>query len=60
MADKRKKLTGISEDKKEIDRVKKLENENARLRQESDLLQKWQRFLAEEYQKDLDSSKDTQ
>jgi len=58
VADKRKKVTSISEDKKEIDRVKKLEKENARLRQENDLLKKWQRFLAEEHQNDLDSSRD--
>ena len=45
-------------EKNEIDRVKRLEKENARLRQENDLLKKWQRFLAEEHQNDLDSSKD--
>lgn len=60
VADQRKKVTSIKENKKEIDRVKKLENENDRLRQENDLLKKWQRFLAEEHQNDLDSSKDTQ
>jgi len=60
VTDKRKKITSIAQDKKELDRVKKLENENARLRQENDLLKKWQRFLAEEHQNDLDSSKDTQ
>jgi len=60
VADKRKKISSIAQDKKELDRVKKLENENARLRQENDLLKKWQRFLAEEHQNDLDSSKDTQ
>ena len=59
MADKRKKLIDITEDEKEIDRVKKLENENANLRQENDLLKKLQRFLEEEHQSDLDSSKDT-
>ena len=55
--DKRIK-TLTAKEKKEINRVKKLENENARLRQENDLLKKWQRFLAEEHQSDLDSSKD--
>ena len=59
IADKRQKVTPMSKDKKELDRVKKLEQENARLRQENDLLKKWQRFLAEEHQNDLDSSKDT-
>ena len=59
VADKRKKVTDISQDKKELDRIKKLEKENARLRQENDLLKKWQRYLAEEHQNDLDSSRDT-
>ena len=59
IADKRQKITPMSKDKKELDRVKKLEQENARLRQENDLLKKWQRFLAEEHQNDLDSSKGT-
>jgi len=60
VADKRKKITDIKQDKKELDRVKKLENENARLRQENDLLKKWQRFLAEEHRNDSGSSKDTE
>ena len=59
VADKRKKVTSIANDKKELDRVKRLEKENARLRQENDLLKKWQRYLAEEHQSDLDSSRDT-
>lgn len=58
IADKRQKITPMSKDKKELDRVKKLEQENARLKRENDLLKKWQRFLAEEHQKDLDSLKD--
>lgn len=57
--DKRKKLTGHSEEKKELDRFAKLERENARLKQENALLKKWQRYLAEQHQNDLDSSKDT-
>ena len=59
VADKRNKITNITKEKNEMDRVKRLEKENARLRQENDLLKKWQRFLAEEHQSDLDSSKDT-
>lgn len=43
--DKRKKITNMTKDKKEIDRIKKLEKENARLRQENDPLKKWQRYL---------------
>lgn len=59
VADKKKKVTCLSKEKKELDRLKKLEKANARLRQENDLLKKWQRYLAEQHQKDLDSSKDT-
>ena len=59
IADKRQKIMPMAKDKKELNRVKQLEQENARLRQENDLLKKWQRFLAEEHQNDLDSSNDT-
>lgn len=59
VSDKRKKIMSIKKEKKEIDKVKTLENENARLRQENDLLKKWQRFLAEEHRSGSDSSKDT-
>ena len=38
----------------------RLKKENERLRQENDLLKKWQRYLAERHQDDLDSSKDTE
>ncbi len=58
VADKKNKVTSLSKEKKELDRLKKLEKENARLRQENDLLKKWQRYLAEQHQKDLDSSND--
>ena len=57
VADKRIKVTSFRKDKKELDRLKNLETENARLRQENDLLKKWQRYLAEQHQNDLDSSK---
>lgn len=43
--------------KKELDNIQKLKKENERLRQENDLLKKWQRYLAEVHQNDLDSSK---
>ena len=56
--DKKKKSTSLVKEKKELDRLKQLEKENARLRQENDLLKKWQRYLAEQHQNDLDSSKD--
>ena len=59
VADKKSKVTSCGEETQEINRVKKLEKENARLRQENDLLKKWQRYLAEQHQKDLDSSGNT-
>ena len=59
VADKKRKVTSFSEEKQDMDRVKKLENENARLRQENDLLKKWQRYLAEQHHNDLDSSRNT-
>ena len=59
MADKRKILTDVSKEKKELDRLTKLERENAKLKQENELLKKWQRYLAEQHQSALDSSKDT-
>jgi transposase len=58
--DKRRKIIPMAKDIKELSKVKKLEKENARLRQENDLLKKWQRFLAEEQQKGSASSKDTE
>lgn len=59
VADNRKKITDIAQSKKELDRIKKLEQENARLKEENDLLKKWQRYLAETHQNDLDSSRDS-
>lgn len=59
VADRKKKVTCLVKEKKELDRLKQLEKANARLRQENDLLKKWQRYLAEQHQNDLDSSKDT-
>ena len=59
VADHRKKVTGIRKDKAELDKVRKLEKEVARLRQENDLLKKWQRFLAEQHQSAIDSSRGT-
>ena len=37
----------------------KLKKENVRLQQENDLLKKWQLYLAEQHQNDLDLSTDT-
>ncbi|WP_406566481.1 transposase [Aestuariirhabdus haliotis] len=41
VADRCKKLTGINKEKKELTKLKLLEKENARLREELDLLKKW-------------------
>ena len=59
VADKRQKITSMAKEKKKLDKVKQLEKENARLRQENDLLKKWQRFLAEERVRNSGSSTDT-
>ena len=59
IADKRQKITSMAKDIKELDKVKRLEKENARLKQENELLKKWQQYLAETHQNDLDSSRDT-
>tara|TARA_R100001377_G_C3178619_1_gene105758 strand:- start:833 stop:1213 length:381 start_codon:yes stop_codon:yes gene_type:complete len=45
--------------KKELNKIKQLEKENDRLKMENDLLKKWQRYLAEVHQNDLDLSKNT-
>jgi transposase len=44
---------------KDLPEVVRLKRENERLRKENDLLKKWQRYLAEQHQNDLDSSNDT-
>ncbi len=44
---------------KQISEYERLKKENAKLKDENDLLKKWQRYLAEQHQNDLDSSKDT-
>ena len=44
----------------EVTETVRLRKENERLRKENDLLKKWQRYLAERHQSDLDSSKDTE
>lgn len=57
--DKRKKVVSLKADKAEMDKIKRLEKEIARLRQENDLLKKWQRFLAAERARNTASSTDT-
>lgn len=49
----------MAKDKQELDKIKRLEKENARLRQENDLLKKWQRYLTQTHQNDLESFRDT-
>ncbi len=56
--DKRKKVVSLKQEKVEMDKIKRLDNENVRLRQENDRLKKGQRFLAEEQQRDSDASTD--
>lgn len=57
--DKRKKVVSLKQEKGELNKVKRLEKENARLRQENNLLKKWQRCLAAEHARDSTSSTDT-
>ncbi len=54
------KLTGLGKQQRELERLKKLEQENARLKKENDLLKKWQRYLAEQHQNALDLSSDSE
>lgn len=59
VADKSRRVE-VTKDKavpgtQELSRVEQLERENERLRKENDLLKKWQRYLAERHQNDLDS-----
>lgn len=44
---------------KQLSEINRLKKENARLQKENELLKKWQRYLAERHQSDLDSSKST-
>ena len=59
VADNRKKVTSIRKEESKLSKIKQLEKENAQLKQENSLLKKWQRFLAEQHQKDIDSSRET-
>jgi len=60
VADKRKKVAGQSKVKKQLTKEQKLERENKQLKEELYVLKKWQRFLAEEHQDDIDSSKNSE
>lgn len=43
----------------ELSEIAKLKKENERLKLENDLLKKWQQYLSEQHQNDLNSSADT-
>lgn len=56
------KRVSVMKDKKtptaqELTEFEKLKKDNERLRKENDLLKKWQRYLADQHQNDLGSSK---
>jgi len=59
VADNRKKVISLRREKDELNKIKKLEKENARLKQENSLLKKWQRFLAEQHQNNINLSQET-
>ena len=60
VADKRKKVAGQSKAKKVLSKEQQLVRENKALKEELFILKKWQRFLAEEHQADIDSSKNSE
>ena len=60
VADKRKKVAGQLKAKKVLTKEQQLERENKHLKEELYILKKWQRFLAEEHQADIDSSKNSE
>ncbi len=55
VTDKRKKVISKPKSLSESERIRKLEKQVANLKEENDLLKKWQRFLAEERKKGSDS-----
>ena len=59
VADRRRKAPSLKTDKRELDKIKRLEKQVADLKQENELLKKWQRFLAEEHHNDISSSRET-
>ncbi len=59
VADGRKKTPDLKGSKKELDKIKQLEKQIADLKQENQLLKKWQRFLAEEHHNDISSLRET-
>ena len=59
VADRRRKAPSLKTDRRELDKIKRLEKQVADLKQENELLKKWQRFLAEKHHNDISSSRET-
>lgn len=57
VADKHKKVAGQPKAKKALTKEQQLERENQALKEVLYILKKWQRFIAEEHQADIDTSK---
>lgn len=58
----RKRKLAVSDSKKssssnDLSELARIKRENERLKKENDLLKKWQRYLADQHQSGLDSSK---
>lgn len=60
VVDKRKKVAGQKKTKKVLTKEQQLERENKQLKEELYILKKWQRFLGEEHQADIDASKNSE
>ena len=60
VVDKKSKAPDRRAEKQELDRIRQLEKQVADLKEENELLKKWQRFLAEEHHNDISSSRETE
>lgn len=60
VVDRSLKQSDQSAEKQELDRIRQLEKQVAELKQENELLKKWQRFLAEEHRNATSSSRETE
>ena len=59
VVDRERKAPDQGARKKELDRIRQLERQVEELKEENELLKKWQRFLAEEHHNDTSSSRET-
>ena len=59
VTDRKSRAPDQSAEKKKLDRIRQLEKQIAELKEENELLKKWQRFLAEEHHNDTSSSRET-